>query len=290
MKNQSLIKKSTAVGFICLVFNCSSHSKSALSLDNQVPNDLYSCVDASKRWDYIAHSCMAPRNWQKVPKSYRDRLDRPLNLKELKQAKSDMKLKSWRTISTENAPHAIILIGTAGSGKSSLVPSLNKWFTGYNQNNYVQFDGDILRKNHKDYREISSLKSVAYTDAWLVAKPHFATMKKNLLNQIITEHRNVVIPTGVHGQRYYKIMKEHGYRISLIGIYVDFKTAFYRGMNRAEWTGRTYTGGYQHWQTGLKHILALSKASKNLPTLLLNNSNFNSPQQMKLGELSLQIK
>ena len=290
MKKQSLITKSTFFGIIFLHLGSISNNKTEPSTRKQSPQDLFACINAKKRWDYESKSCVARKPWQKLPEHLKHQLDRPLDLEELKQAKEEMNLNSWQTIAKKNRPHAIILIGTAGSGKSTLVASLGKWFEGFEQNNYVQFDGDILRRNHDAYREISSQDNVAYTDAWLLAKPHFASMKSEILDEIISENRNVIIPTGVHGPRYHKILRENDYQITLVGVFVDFETAYYRGMNRAEWTGRTYTGSYGHWQTGLKHMEALSQESDDASVLFINNCDFDSPKEMSYEELSSMIE
>ena len=284
MKKQLLIKNPSVQSLILLLLSMSGYCLGG------EPYDLFSCVDANKRWDYKTQSCIQTKKWQVLPDSLRPVLDRPLSINELNQAKKEMGLFSEHTISQQEAPHAIILIGTAGSGKSSLVPFLGKWLEGYHKKNYVHFDGDILRNHHKGYNDISSIETIVYKDAWLVAKPHFASMKMSILDEITEQQRNIIIPTGVHGPRYFNILKRSGYHITVIGVYVDYETALYRGKNRAEWTGRTYTGGFDHWQTGLKHMLSLSKEPSDTPTIFIDNTDFDSPQVIRPEEIESQVE
>lgn len=261
----------------------------AATLQNQIEyHDLFSCIKAEKRWDFISQTCMETRPWKQLPEHLKKLVNRPLTADEITKAKEDMKLFSPATISSEQTPHGIIVIGTAGAGKSSLIPSLSNWIPGFNENQYALLDGDILRKNHLAYQTVSSEETVAYSDAWKIVKPYFASIKKSILKQIINENRNVIIPTGVHSLRYYHELKEHGYRITLIGVYVDFQLARYRGLNRAEWTGRSYTGSFKHWQTGLNDMLSLAEIHKE-SIIIIDNNDFNHPKSMGLQAIASKL-
>ena len=240
--------------------------------------DFFNCIDANKKWDFEGSQCLPGRNWKSAPSRLLSELDRPLLQEEVTKAIKLMKMKSQKTIAKKGKPTAILIIGAGGSGKSYLCDSLDQWFPSFKLEEYIQFDGDILRKFHKGFVDAVDNPSVGYLDAWKVLKPHIYTTKDDIFDLVISERRNVIIPTNVHAQKYYKLMLASGYDVKIVGLYVDFKTALYRGKNRAQWTGRIYLGTKQEWKTGIEDMYALASNQNTLSSIILDNSNFDKPR------------
>ncbi|MFK7828022.1 MAG: zeta toxin family protein [Oligoflexales bacterium] len=240
--------------------------------------DFFSCIDANRKWDFEESRCLPGRNWKKAPGKLLSELDRPLLQDEVEKAVEVMKMKSKKTIAKTAKPKAILIIGAGGSGKSFLCDSLGQWFPSFKLEEYIQFDGDILRQFHRGFLEAAKNPSIGYLDAWKVLKPHIYTTKDNIFDLVISERRNVIIPTNVHAQKYFKLMLQNGYDVKIVGLYVDFKTALYRGKNRAEWTGRVYLGTEKEWRTGIEDMYSLASNQNTLSSIILDNSDFDKPR------------
>ena len=260
-----------------IVFILSLLPKDGTSAKNDT-EDFFSCVDAKKKWDFDESKCTPGRLWKKAKPELLYELDRPLLQGEVASAIKAMKMDSPKTIAKSGKPKAILIIGAGGAGKSVLCNSLYRWFPGFKLQDYIQFDGDILRKFHKGFVEAVKDPGVGYSDAWKVLKPHIYTTKDDIFHLVVSERRNVIIPTNVHAQKYHKLMIENGYDVIIVGLYVDFKTALYRGKNRAEWTGRIYLGTEQDWRTGIEDMYSLASDDKTFSSIILDNSNFEKPQ------------
>jgi len=264
--------------------------------------DLFSCIDADPvfdihpKWDFSIDKCITGRRWVSLPNELKIKLDRPLNQAEVAASLGEMKVSSPQTIAEAGQkPRAIILIGAGASGKSSMCNHLNRWVDSFNSDDFVQFDGDILRKYHEGFQESISDESVGYNFGWQTLKPHIFATKEGILDTIIRERRNVMIPTGVHAQKYYRIMTQAGYSVSVVGVYVNYKRALYQGRNRAEYTGREYLGDRTAWETGVSDMLELSseinlrnrvaEPDLNSFAFLVDNRDFFQPRLVNSDQL-----
>lgn len=241
-------------------------------------DEFFTCIDARKKWSFSDAQCFPGRVWKRAPANLINELDRPLYPGEVAHAIKAMKMESKNTVAKSKKPQAIIIIGAGGAGKSVLCESLDLWFPNFKLEEYIQFDGDILRRFHRGFVDAVRDPSVGYVDAWKVLKPHIFTTKDEIFHLVVSERRNVIIPTNVHAQKYYKLMLENGYDVIIVGVYVDFKTALYRGKNRAEWTGRIYLGTEQDWKTGIEDMYSLASAKSTFRSIILDNSDFKRPR------------
>jgi len=236
------------------------------------------CIDADNKWDFATSTCLSGRHWTYASAEMLKELDRPLTDSEKQEAISFMKIKSPQTVARTAQAHAIIIIGAGGSGKTFMSEHLDKWLDNFNLENYILFDGDIIRKFHSGFLDAVSDPLVGYLDAWPTIKPHIFETKDQMMDQIIKERRNIVIPTGIKGEEYFNLMLQHDYKITIIGVYVDFETAFYRGKNRGEWTGRRYIGTHADWSLGVEHMISLSMRPEVAQSFILDNNDFYNPE------------
>jgi len=265
--------------FMLLTFVVSCTTSTKLGSQKSYHN-LTDCIDAHMKWNFQTKECTDGKRWINASETLLSQINKPLNDAELQIAKEKMKVFSSKTIAQKNAPQAIIMMGAPGSGKTTISKTLKNWLPDFNLDHYVQFDGDFLRESHQGLKYASRDPNIGYINAWPTLKPYIGGIKAGILDQIIAERRNVIIPTGLHGQKYFKRMLKSGYEITVIGIYVDPKTSYYRGKNRAEWTGRVYTGSQKHWKTSKKDMHKLATHSKTKHAFIIDNTDFNNPKVM----------
>merc|ERR1740123_345963 len=189
------------------------------------------------------------RKWVPLPSEMQNDLNRPLLPSEMTRALHEMQLTSPHTIAAaDTQPTAIILIGAAGSGKSSILPRLPSYLPGHDISNFFLLDGDYLRACHGGFRRSCGEAGVGYLGSLAVVRPHIKAAKAALLERAIRERRNVLIPTPQYSDMYVEIMTAASYKVHIIGIYADCDVVMTRGVKRAEEMGREYQGTVEKWK------------------------------------------
>lgn len=244
----------------------------------------YSEDDGIRRmkWDFVTNTASEGRVWiENMPPTLRSLVVTPFKPAELDEFVRKMKLDSPKTLPlVSEKPKAFIMIGAGGSGKSCLVPKLGSLFKDFLPENFVELDGDILRSVHGGFCAAVEDHKVGYKDCWTSIKPYVKKHKAHLLQRAAGEGRNLVIPTGVHAQHYYRTCLSAGYEVTIIGVYVTYEIALARGINRAEWSGRAYLGTRANWQVAVDDMWSLSQAETTSRAVILDNTDFSAPETL----------
>jgi energy-coupling factor transporter ATP-binding protein EcfA2 len=175
------------------------------------------------------------------------------------------KILGFNELPMSKTSHCVLIIGVKGSGKSHLVKTLEKYIP-IKLENYGVIDGDLIREN---YRPLDN-----FPDKNLYIK----YIKNVMLFDSIIEKRNLILlDSGEKAEYYYDLFTEHGYKISIVGVYVDnWEEIAARGYIRFKNTGRQYTGTKEMWYNSIDIIYSLIKKDI-LHSIIIDNTDYNNP-------------
>lgn len=242
------------------------------------------CVDRQGRWDFKKEECYPGRIWQnETPTEIIQQIKRKLTEEEYKTVRNQMGLDLEGRCGYSN-PLAIILIGPAGAGKSTLLK--NKKITFYDVNKYVLFDGDIVRNANQDYKNLIIQSQYGYINSSSYIKPFVYQIKDNLMAEMIDRKCNIVasMVIGDRDRKYIEQLMAANYNIQYVFIYVDYDEARYRGLNRAQETGRPYKHSKKKWANQIEFINEIANTCQKYQ--IIDNTSFYNPQEIDLLHLS----
>lgn len=241
----------------------------------------YETVSKGLMWDYHQKKTVPGRVWKKnTPKELLKEIKRSMTDEELKNSQKIMGLFNESTLkkNKDNKPSGVLLVGVGGSGKSSIYKKLEKYDPTFDIKNYVIFDGDLLRENHKGWLECIKDPKIGYQDAWKNLKPNIAAGKAKIFRErILPEKRNVIIATGVHGLNYFQKLLNNDYVVDVFGIFVTWEEGYHRGLNRAQITGRSYIGTKEMWDIAKRDMWDLTSRKETRRSFILDNTDFDNP-------------
>lgn len=257
----------------------SLHNDFAIKLDVG-NNALHAAVSEGKKWDYGTQTTYPGRKWGDASDAILNTLRRPLTATERQNGMKLMKCDSSNTKTiAKGKPRAVLIIGAGGAGKSTLCKKLANWFPGFDIESFCIFDGDLLRACHQNYLDVVKNDQIGYFNAWPALKPNIARAKAEILHRtIIPEKRNVIISSGIHSQKYFTLLLKSGYDIDVVGLHVTWTETLVRGINRSQWTGRTYLGTKEMWDISQHDMKDLAKRPETQRSFIMDNTNFSDPK------------
>jgi energy-coupling factor transporter ATP-binding protein EcfA2 len=175
----------------------------------------------------------------------------------------------FNNLSLSRTKICVLVIGVRGSGKSTLVKKLENYLP-IKLENYGILDGDLIRT----YFDLSG--------NWSDTKKYIEFIKTTILFDSINENRNIIVlDSGEKAKYYYDLFKTNGYKIMVVGVYVDnWEEVILRGQNREKNNGKPYTGTKDMWEHSLDIITEL--LSKDISYgILINNTDYNNPIAIK---------
>jgi len=179
----------------------------------------------------------------------------------------------FNNLSLSRTKICVLVIGVRGSGKSTLVKKLENYLP-IKLENYGILDGDLIRT----YFDLSG--------NWSDTKKYIEFIKTTILFDSINENRNIIVlDSGDKTIYYYDLFKTNGYKIMIVGVYVDnWEEVILRGQNREKNSGKPYTGTKDMWEHSLDIITEL--LSKDISYgILINNTDYNNPIAIKINKI-----
>ena len=220
------------------------------------------------------------KEWISTPTHLKTTLDQPISMDYMNLFKKLLGHGDDVT-KAEGVPRCILLVGARAAGKTTITKCLQQYLPKIDIQKFGLFDGDILRANYEPLRDISAETSnVRYSDAWSIVKRHMDQARFDILyNHIIPEKRNLILAAGEKSSYYYDLFTGHGYEMIVVGISVNnWDEVLLRGTNRAELTGRPYSGTREMWEECERCIDSLSKRAETIESVIIDNSNCMAPK------------
>lgn len=146
-------------------------------------------------------------------------------------------MKQAKSIPEGEQPVALVMMGVTASGKSTARSKIA--LPEFEKNGVVMVDPDAIKEALPEYR--IGIENRAKNSAPMVHEES-SEIADQIQDQALSERKNVILDgTGKslgNMQKKIKMLKEQGYKVSLLMPHVDVETALKRAYSRAENTGR----------------------------------------------------
>eukprot|EP01062_Namystynia_karyoxenos_P010873 TRINITY_DN1387_c0_g3_i1.p1 TRINITY_DN1387_c0_g3~~TRINITY_DN1387_c0_g3_i1.p1 ORF type:complete len:468 (+),score=125.64 TRINITY_DN1387_c0_g3_i1:109-1512(+) len=246
---------------------------------------LHDCVDhpcGNIYWDFRTKRCLPGRVWQdKMPTLVRELVDRDFTDEEVRQIEEAIHLKTAPSTSDEVEPRALFVIGPAAAGKSAVRLKTEDMLQ-ISLSDYVEIDGDEFREKHQGWMQVlKGDRTTGYKDALNVLLPYTRKLKKRVLAEAIAARKNILLPSTA--SNFEKLMKEveqvreHNYRIDVVGLVVSYREARARGLNRAHENGRWNDGTMEKWEAAMRAICHFTEPDHSDWCIVFDNQDFTNP-------------